>query len=89
MEGIVVGEYTVTAANDAGDEVALLIGIGYALTVDDSLGRRGKLRPHDVERLLYLHHLVEGDRSTGVAFYAAGTVTGGEVAAELFCQQVA
>ena len=82
------GEHTVSAVDNASDEVALFVDIGYALTVDHSLGLCRQLGPDGFYGLFYGSHLVEGDRGTCVTFYTAGTVTGIEVTAELFADDV-
>ena len=84
----VAGEDAVLAADDARHEVALLVGVGDALAVDDALCCGREVGPDVVETVLDLHDLVEGDGCAGLALDTAGTVAGVEVAAELLGQQV-
>ena len=88
LNSVVAGEDAVFSAHNTRHQVVVAVGIGHALTVDDSLRRGAEVAPHTVEAVFYLHHLVKGDGSTGIALNAAGTATDAEVAAELFCKQV-
>ena len=85
---VVAGEDAVLAAHDAGDEVALTVGVGYALLVDDGLRLCRHIAPDGVEGTLYAGYFVEGDGCAGVAFDAADAFAGVEVAAELLGDDV-
>ena len=80
---IVTGENAVLTAYDACNEVALLIGICHALTVDHGLSLHREVGPHGVEHVLNLGNLVHRDRCPGIALDAAGTFASIQVAAEL------
>ena len=85
---VVTGEDAVLTAYDACNEVAFLVGIGHALTVDDGLSLCREVGPHGVEHVLNLSNLVHRDRCPGIAFDAAGTLARIQVTAELLCQYV-
>ena len=85
---VVVGEDAVLTADDAGDEVAVAVGVGHALTVDDGLCRGREVGPYGIERVFYLANLVERHRGTGIAFNTAGTLAGTQVATELLSEDV-
>ena len=74
--------------DDAGHEVALLVGVGHPLTVDDALCRSRQILPNFIQASFNLADFIEGYGRSGVAFHTAGTVAGVEVATELFGQQV-
>lgn len=84
----VTGEHTVFAVDDAGHEVALLVGVGHALAVDDGLGRGTQVAPDGVEGVFDVCHFVEADGRAGIALDAAGATAGIKVATELFGQDV-
>ena len=85
---LVAGENAVTTADNAGDEIALRVRIGYALLVDDSLRRRAEFGPHLVERVLYAHDLIHRHRSARIAFHAALSLALLKVATEFFGDNV-
>jgi len=85
---VVVGEDAVLTADDAGDEVAVTVGVGHALTVDDGLCRGREVGPYGIERVFYLANLVERHRGTGIAFNTTGTLAGTQVATELLSEDV-
>ena len=85
---VITGEHAVAATHYAGDKLAVDVGVGHALPVDDGLGRRAELGPHLVESVLNSHHFVERDRRTGVALHAALALATLQVAAKLLRDDV-
>ena len=81
-------EDAVLAADDGGDEFARGVVVGYALTVDDAAGLGAEVVLDVGQDGFDLGNLVECDGSAGVAFDAAGAVTGAEVAGELLPQDI-
>ena len=86
--GIVARKDTVLAIDDTRYEVALAIGIGYALAVDSGLGRSTEFGPHFIEHAFELAYFVKGERGTTVAFHAALSFAGIEVTAETFSKYI-
>jgi hypothetical protein len=85
---IIAGEHTILTIHNTGDEVTLLISIGYSLLVDNGLRRSREVTPHIIDAILNLHHLVERHRGTSIAFYAAFTLAHLQVAAEQLREDV-
>ena len=85
---LIARKHAVLTPDDAGHEVALLVGVGHPLTVDDRLRLCRQVFPHLVHAAFNFADFIEGYGCSGVAFHAAGTVTDIEVATELFGQQV-
>ena len=81
-------EDTVAAADDACHKLALAVGIGNALAVDDGLRACRELRPECIEAFFDVCNLVERDRRTCIPFLAATAVTALDVAAEVLRQDV-
>lgn len=84
----VAGEGAVLAIDNRCDEVALVVGVGHALPVDDALGRGGKGGPDGVETVFDVANLVERDGRAGVALDATSTVAGVEVTTETLGEDV-
>jgi hypothetical protein len=83
-----IGEYTVLAINDACHQVALLIGVGHTLFVDDSLCRCRQIIPHRVQHFFYFQDFIHAYGCTRFAFDATLAFALGKVAAELFRNDV-
>ena len=87
-EVVVAGEDAILSPHDAGDEVAVAVGIGHALAVDDGLCRGMQMGPHGVEAILDGHHLVERHGCARVALDATSAVACREVATKLFGENI-
>lgn len=81
---IVVGEDTVFAAYDGGDEFALRVSVGHPLTINDGLCLGRHEWPSVVQQSFDFTHLVVGYGSSCIALYATGTAAGRQVTAEIF-----
>jgi len=86
---VVVGsEDAVLAVDDGGDEVALLIDVGYALLVDDLAGLGREVALNERKDVFDGDHLVHGYRGTGVALHTADAAACLIVAAEHLIEDV-
>jgi hypothetical protein len=88
VDVVVVGKHTVFSPYDAGYQVALLVGIGHALFVYDSLCRCRQVLPACVQGFFYFHDFVHRHWSPCVAFYAALSLARFKVATKLLRQYV-
>ena len=79
---VVTVKDTVPAVDDAGDEVAVLVGIGHALSVDDTLSGCAEVAPDGIQSFFNACNLVDGDRCSGIALDAADALALLVVAAE-------
>ena len=78
----------VLTADDARHQVAIFVGISYALKVDDALGRGREVGPDIVKHLLDGSYLIHRHRGSGIALYAADAFTLFVVTAEHFRDDV-
>lgn len=85
---VIIGEHTVLPPHDAGHKIAFLVGVDHALTVYHGLSRGREVAPRHVYGIFNLHHFVECHGCSGIAFNAALALAGGQVAAELFGENV-
>ena len=81
---LVAGKHTILTIHDARHQIAFNIGISHALLIYDSLGRSREIIPNHIQRILYLHDLIQGNRSSRIAFNAAFALAGIKVATEFF-----
>ena len=81
---LIAGKHTILTIHDTRYQIAFNIRISHALLVDDSLSRSREIIPNHIERILYLHDFIQGNRSTRIAFDAAFTLAGIKVATEFF-----
>ena len=88
LDFIVIGEHAVLTIDNTCHEVAFLIGISHALLIDYSLCRSAHVAPHFIERIFNFGDFIHRNGCSCIAFYAALTLTGSEVAAEPFRQNV-
>ena len=79
---LIAGKHTILTIHDARYQIAFNIGISHALLINDSLSRSREIIPNHIERILYLHDFIQGNRSTRIAF--ALTLAGIKVATEFF-----
>jgi hypothetical protein len=68
---IITGKHTVLTTHNASDHIAILVSIGYALLVNNTLGRSREVGPYGVEAIFYGCYLVKSYWRTGIAFYTA------------------
>ncbi len=85
---VITGEHTVLAMDDARNQIALDISICDPLLVDNALRRRCKVIPHLIERVLYRHHLVKGNRRAGITLHTTLPLAFRQIATELLCKDV-
>lgn len=85
---VVAGEHTVLAVDNACHQLAVAVGVGHSLMVDDALCLGGQVGPYGVETLLQLTDLIEGDGCAGISFDAACAMAGIEVTTEIFGDDV-
>ena len=81
---LVAGKHTILTIHDARHQIAFNIGISHALLIYDSLGRGREIIPNYIQRILNLHNLIQGNRSSRIAFDAALALAGIKVATEFF-----
>ena len=77
-----------SSADDAGNEVAVAVAIGYSLLVEHFAGAGTELHAHGRQHTLQFATLLGRDRGTGFAFDAAGSATGGEIATKMFGENI-
>ena len=85
---VIAGKDAVTSIDDARHEVAVSIGIGHALPVDDMLGRRREVGPHRVKCIFHGTNLIEGHRCARIALHTATALALVKVAAEAFRKDI-
>ena len=85
---VVEGKDTVLATHNARYEIALLIGIGHSLFVDDRLGRGREITPYRIETILYLRDFFHGDRRTSITLDTALALTDAQVTTEFLRQDL-
>ena len=81
---LIAGEHTVASAYNAGDKIAIDVGISHTLLVDHCLCRSVELGPHFVERILDAHNLIHCHGSSRVAFHTALTFAAFQVTTKFF-----
>ena len=84
----IVGKHTVLSSDDTRHKVALLIGIGHALFVDDTLRRSREVAPNGIETILYLSDFLKGNRCACITFDTALSLADTEVATKLLRQNL-
>ena len=85
---IVAGENTVLATYDTRHEVALLVGIGHALLVDNGLCQSREILPHRIHTFLYLRDFLHRHRRTRIPLHATDTLALLIVTTELLRQDL-
>ena len=71
LDVVVASEDAVLATDDAGDEVAIAVGISHSLTVDDGLCLSREIRPHGIGGGFDLVDFIEGYGCSGIALDTA------------------
>ena len=84
----IAGKHTVFATHDAGHQIAVVVGIGDTLLVDDALCRRAEVTPHHVECVFHLADLIEGYRCARVAFYTALSFAGVQITTKFLRENI-
>ena len=66
---LITSKDTILSANNAGHQVAVAIGVGHALRIDDRLGRGRQVAPDSLQARLHLADFIQRDRRAGITFY--------------------
>jgi hypothetical protein len=82
----VIGKHTILSTNNTGYQVTLLIGIGHALLVDNSLCRCREVVPHVIYACFDGSYFVHRYRGACIAFNTALTLANAQVATKLLRQ---
>ena len=85
---VIAGEDAVSAPDDARHEIAIAVGIGHALAVDDRLRRCRKHGPYVVQHFFHAGYLVQGNGCAVSTLDAADALALLIVATEAFGQNL-
>ena len=88
LDVVIIGEDAVAAVDNAGHQLTVRVGIGDALSVDDRLRRCRQIRPYGIEAVFNFADFIEKKRCSSVTLHTAFTLACGQVATELFRQDV-
>ena len=85
---VITSKHTILTTDDAGDKIAITVGVGNALAVNNGLSLCREVWPHGVEHVLDGTNLVECDGCSGIAFDTADALALRQVTAEALGQNV-
>jgi len=88
LQVLIASKDTILAVHDTRHQVALDVCVSHTLFVDDRLGRSRKVVPYGIQRVLYLHDFIHGDRSPRISLYATLALASIQVTAKFLGDNV-